>query len=92
MADQPKKKAFNQKNRNDERPNGKAAKRNGSRVRGTNLNEVQKVLLGGGLYRNTNVTTKSADPWRGLDGVPSPWDPVQAKENRRLYPHLFTRN
>lgn len=54
------------------------------------LSEVQKVLMGGGLLRHAGKETKSADPWRGLDGVPSPWDPVQAKLNRKLYPHLFT--
>lgn len=55
------------------------------------LTRVQKVLLGGGTYASTKPmeTGQFADNWKGLETVRSPWDPIQARENRRLYPHLF---
>lgn len=104
MADQPKKKAAKDVTRNDNRKNGKAWKtkpdaffgRNkayrGSHTRGTRVSETQKVLLGGGLLRNTarlHVGSVRGE-WR-FGGMPNgPYDPAQVRENRLLYPHLFT--
>lgn len=104
MADQPKKKPASAIKRNDNRKNGKANKTSrdaffprgkayrGSHTRGTRVSEVQKVLLGGGLLRNTARLHGGSvqGAWR-FGGMPNgPADPAQARLNRHLYPHLFT--
>jgi hypothetical protein len=104
VADQPKKKPISAIKRNDSRKNGKAFKTTpdaffsrgksyrGSHTRGTRVNEVQKVLLGGGMLRNTaRVHGGSVQgAWR-FGGMPNgPFDTRQVLENRLLYPHLFT--
>jgi hypothetical protein len=93
VADKDQKRKTN-KVRNDERKNGKAFKRSGAtRNRRTRLSEVQKVLDGGGLLVNTGpdaLTRAKTEPWKGMDGVYEPYDRIQAEENRRLYPHLFS--
>lgn len=59
------------------------------------LTDVQRVLLGKGHYETFVPVggpyakgSKSA-PWRGVAVVNTPYDAEQAKENERLYPHLF---
>lgn len=104
MADQPKKKPLKDKNMNTERPNRKAFKQKatdlrprnrswrGSHTRGVRLDEVQKVLLGGGMLRNAHRTHAGSvtGAWR-FGGMPNgPANPQQVRENRILYPHLFT--
>lgn len=55
------------------------------------LDAVSKVLLGKGLYHRAGLSQPSKEGnWRGEERVIRPWNPVQAEENRRLYPHLFT--
>lgn len=104
MADQPKKKPLANKTLNDARRNKKASKQDpnsvfgfrkqwrGHHTKGVALTEVQKVNLGGGLLRNTGPAHPHLlTPWRGMDGPSTPpFDREQAKENERLYPHLFT--
>lgn len=52
------------------------------------LGDVEKVLLGGGaLARTRHVTMLGA--WRGVANVAVPFDAVQAKRNRHLYPELL---
>lgn len=103
MADQPKKKPITAKNPNDARRNKKAFKQDpnafrgrrawyGRHNKGVSLNEVQKVNLGGGLLVNTGPERPDLiSSWRGMDGPSSPpFDREQARENERLYPHLFS--
>lgn len=103
MADQPKKKPLSSKTLNDSRHNKKAFKQDpnafrgrrqwrGSHTKGILLTEAQKVNLGGGLLVNTGpVRPDLLSPWRGMDGPSNPpFDREQAKENERLYPHLFS--
>lgn len=51
------------------------------------LSEVDKVILGGGLL--DTISEIDCKPWRGTGGYGPPYDPIQAAENKRLYPHLF---
>lgn len=56
------------------------------------LSEVDKVLMGKGIYRTLPVVgTRS--PWRGVgDVLPhGPYNRAQVEENKKLYPHLFAR-
>jgi hypothetical protein len=103
VADRPTKKNPNAVSRNESRSNGKASKTRpggtfrhgtayrGSHTRGTRLNGVQKVLMGGGVLRNVSRRVDGSDPapWRLPVTVSQPFDKAQAEENKRLYPHLF---
>ena len=101
---QPKKKPASNKTTNDSRPNRKAFKQKaddlrprdrawrGNHTRKNPLDDVQKVLLGGGMLRNVHRTHAGSIPgaWK-FGGMPTgPYDPKQVEINRRLYPHLFT--
>lgn len=102
MADRPEKKNQKSVTRNDSRSNGKAAKTDpgaattrgrtyrGSHTRRTPQTELQKVLLGGGLLRNTSRGVDGTLPWKLPQTVHQPYDAAQVQENKRLYPHLFT--
>lgn len=59
----------------------------GGKVRLTN---IEKVLLGKGLLSKSKPVTPITHPWLGAEGVPEPFDREQARENQRLYPHLFS--
>jgi hypothetical protein len=103
VADQPKKKPEKNKTMNTERSNRKASKQKpgdyrspkkewrGSHTRGTDLDGLQKVLMGQGLVRNISSTVDGSiqGRWTMPQTVHQPYDPATARENRRLYPHLF---
>ena len=54
------------------------------------LSGLELILLGKGRFASLkHVPCES--PWRGAAKVSQPaFDPAQAAENRRLYPHLFS--
>lgn len=104
MADQPKKKSIKDITRNPDRKNGKAFKTKpdayfsrgksyrGSKTRKSPQSEVDKILLGGGMLRNVGRLHAGSvnGAWK-FGGMPhGPAFPAQARENRLLYPHLFT--
>lgn len=52
------------------------------------LSAVEKVLLDKGQIQSIRHVN-CLRPWRGVGIVTTPFNPRQAAENRRLYPHLF---
>lgn len=53
------------------------------------LTPLDKVLAGKGQYASLRHV-ECKNPWRGMASPATPvFDPEQARENRRLYPHLF---
>jgi hypothetical protein len=104
VADQPKKKPTNNKAMNLDRGNRKASKQKpdsnrghkqewrGNHSRRSPQDALQRVLLGQGVLRNVHrrIDGSVEGRWVLPQTVGIPYDATQVRENKRLYPHLFS--